>query len=364
MVAQASRFTLKPLLFVPIALFLAFDLPAFADSANVFVYHRFNDSRYPSTNINSSEFIAHLELLRKERFVVLSLGQVVSALQSGQELPQKCAVITIDDGYHSFLSDGWPILKKYGFPATLFVSSGSVGGGDFLSWKDLRQLMDEGVEIGNHSAQHDYFLGRSDGDVSEDESAEVLDDLTRSQAAFNRHLGFTPELFAYPYGEFSLGLAAIVKAAGFKAAFGQQSGVVSSEQNLFVLPRFPVGGGYTDPANFYTKLYMKPLHVDVVTPKSPLILDDNPPTLRFYLKDKQVDVKTLKCFVPGQAGCQVVMVSECERLFEVVAAQPINGRRSKYTVTATDVLSKQWYWYSQLWVRPGVGMVADEPVSR
>ena len=85
--------------------------PAFADEANVFVYHRFNDSRYPSTNITSQDFTAHLELLKTEQVDVLTLGRVIDKLKAGESLPARCAVITIDDAYRSFLSDGWPILK-------------------------------------------------------------------------------------------------------------------------------------------------------------------------------------------------------------------------------------------------------------
>ncbi len=112
---------------------------AFADQANVFVYHRFNDSRYPSTNISLQDFRAHLDLLHQQEFTVLKLGQVVERLRKGVSLPQRCAVITVDDAYRSFLTDGWPLLKLYGYPATLFVTTNTVGGGDYLelagTWK-------------------------------------------------------------------------------------------------------------------------------------------------------------------------------------------------------------------------------------
>ena len=326
--------------------------PAFADQANVFVYHRFNDSRYPSTNISTADFRAHLDLLSQEKFNVLTLGQVIERLQQGTDLPQRCAVITVDDAYRSFLTEGWPLLKEYGYPATLFVSTDAAGGGDYLSWQELKALQGEGVEIGNHSASHAYFLDRLISESNADWSKRVLEDLYRSRKAFESHLGSSPILFAYPYGEFAPELINLVREAGFTAAFGQQSGVVEAGQDLFSLPRFPAGGEYAAIAEFHSKLFMKRLSVRVVSPISPVIKEENPPRLRFYLQ-QDVDSNSLRCFVPGSSECLVRKVSGEKDLYEAESLQPLSGRRSKYTLTARDAHGKSWYWFSQLWIQPG-----------
>lgn len=323
--------------------------PVFADQANVFVYHRFNDSRYPSTNVSLQDFRAHLEFLSQQQFTVLKLGEVVEKLQKGVSLPQRCAVITVDDAYRSFFTDGWPLLKEYGYPATLFVSTDSVGGGEYLSWQELRVLQGEGVEIGNHSASHAYLLDRLDSESEADWVIRVSEDLYRSQQAFEKQLGSSPKLFAYPYGEFAPELASLVKVAGFEVAFGQQSGVVDEGQDLFSLPRFPVGGEFASIAEFSSKLFMKRLSVRVVSPSSPVVKEDNPPRLRFYLK-QNIDSSSLRCFVPGQSDCLVTQVSGEDGLYEVTSLQPLSGRRSKYTLTARDANGKSWYWFSQLWI--------------
>lgn len=325
---------------------------AFADQANVFVYHRFNDSRYPSTNISLQDFRAHLNLLQQQEFTVLKLGQVVDRLQNGISLPQRCAVITVDDAYRSFLTDGWPLLKRYGYPATLFVSTDTVGGGDYLNWQELRGLQDEGVEIGNHSASHAYLLDRVAAESEVDWLARVSADIRRAQQAFENHLGLSPKLFAYPYGEFAPELVNLIKNAGFIAAFGQQSGVITAGQGFFRLPRFPLGGGYTSLSEFRSKLYMKSLPVRVVSPDTTVIKGENPPKLRLYLSREDIDRSSLRCFVPGQSDCLVRLVNGVDGLYEVEALQPLAGRRSKYTLTASDVHGKSWYWFSQLWVQP------------
>jgi peptidoglycan/xylan/chitin deacetylase (PgdA/CDA1 family) len=320
-----------------------------ADQANVFVYHRFNDARFPSTNISSEDFRAHLELLQANDFTVLTLGEVMSRLDSGRSLPPRCAVITVDDAYQTFLTDGWPLLQRFGFPATLFVSTDTVGGTDYLDWQELRQLRQQGVEIGNHSASHAYLL---DQRAAPGWAERVLADIRRAQEAFVEHLGFRPRLFAYPYGEFSPDLITLVARAGFDAAFGQQSGVLTAEQPRYSLPRFPMGGAYTDPAAFRDKLFMKHLPVQVLAPDSTVVGSQNPPRLLFSLAGAVVAAETLRCYIPGQAECRIKKVDGQRDLYAVQADAPLDGRRSKYTLTASDRTGAHWYWYSQLWVLP------------
>jgi len=322
---------------------------ASADQANVFIYHRFDDSRFPSTNISSRDFQSHLEILRRQDFTVLTLGQILDKIKHGERLPQRCAAITIDDAYRSFLTSGWPLLKSYGFPATLFVSTDMVGGGDYLDWQELKTLRDEGVELGNHSASHAYLLDKG---KDENWAASVRQDIDRAQQSFATNLGFKPRFFAYPYGEFSPELVELVRQAGFDAAFGQQSGVLTPSQDLFCLPRFPMGGVYADAADFKDKLFMRHLPVKVLAPKTTVIGGENPPKLVFFLANGPYDMRTLRCYVPGQPDCRVKAVAGDSGLYEVRASGPLTGRRSKYTITASQSSGEGWYWFSQLWVMP------------
>ena len=347
--ARKKRSSLIAALFFCFVLCLMTVQAAAADQANVFIYHRFDDSRFPSTNISSRDFQSHLEILHRQDFTVLTLGQILDKIKHGESLPQRCAAITVDDAYRSFLTSGWPLLKSLGFPATLFVSTDLVGGGDYLDWQELKTLRDEGVELGNHSASHAYLLDKTkDGDWA----TRVRQDIDRAQQAFSSNLGFKPRLFAYPYGEFSPRLAELVRQAGFDAAFGQQSGVLTPDQDFFRLPRFPMGGVYADPNDFQDKLFMKHLPVKVVSPETTVLEGENPPKLIFSLEEGAFDSGTLRCFVPGQSECRVDMVPGEDRLFEIKASKKLVGRRSKYTLTASDRSGGGWFWFSQLWVMP------------
>lgn len=347
-----------------LVLLLLFARPVWSNQANVFVYHRFNDARYPSTNTSVDDFKAQLELLRKEHFTVLRLGEIVKRIKAGDALPERCAAITIDDAYRSFLTAGWPLLQRYAFPVTLFVSTDTIGGGDYLNWQELASLQNEGVEIGNHSASHAYLLDRLPGESDRDWAGRVAADIRRAQQAFAEHLGVKPRLFAYPYGEFDPALSALVKKAGFEAAFGQQSGVITPDQDVFQLPRFPVGGNYTALDEFRSKLFMKHLEVRVIEPKTPVVDGENPPTLKVFLDQDKIDTSSLRCFVAGRQECTIRQAGGGSGFLAIKALKPLTGRRSKYTLTARGVGDGAWYWYSQLWIQPGVAKMADQPVAR
>jgi peptidoglycan/xylan/chitin deacetylase (PgdA/CDA1 family) len=322
-----------------------------ADQVTAFVYHRFGDSRYPSTNTTLAEFRSHLETLRTGGYQVLPLGDIVKRLRKGTPLPDRCVAITVDDAFRSFLRGAMPLLREYGYPATLFVNTGEVGGAEYLDWEELRQLAREGIEIGNHSAAHDYLLDRRRGESQAGWRQRVTGEIRTAQDELTARLGSVPRLFAYPYGEFSLELIQIVSELGFEAAFGQQSGVISRDQGLFDLPRFPVAGNYASQREFRERLNCRPLPLQVLAPEDTVVRQDNPPQLRIKIDPRQIDSRTLRCFVPGQPPAMISADTGSDGVYEIRARAPLNGRRSKYTLTAKD-RQGNWCWFSQLWVRP------------
>lgn len=324
-----------------------------AGQANIFIYHRFDESRYPSTNISLDDFQAQLEELKQHNIQVIGLGDLVELLRSGRPLSQDYAVLTVDDGYRSFLTGAMPLLRKYGYPVTLFVNTDAVGGHGYLDWSELTSLKKEGVELGNHTASHPHM---TDLLVEESTSAwreRLRSDLEKSGKAFQKNLGLTPELFAYPYGEYSPEVQALVRELGFKAAMAQQSGVVDTGADLFALPRFPMGGPYTGIDQFRSKLQMHPLPVTRLGPATTLVSDRNPPLLELRIDPALIDLKRLSCYVSGQDQADISIIDAETGHIQVQAQSPLQGRRSKYTLTAPGKTGG-WYWFSQLWIRPEI----------
>ena len=109
-------------------------------------------------------------------YALLSVAGTVAAIEP---VPNGLVVLTFDDAVQSHFQIARPLLKEYGFPATLFVSTDQVGGGDFLDWKELRELQGEGVEIGNHSASHAYLLDRNPDEEVDALEKRILADIQR-----------------------------------------------------------------------------------------------------------------------------------------------------------------------------------------
>jgi peptidoglycan/xylan/chitin deacetylase (PgdA/CDA1 family) len=350
--------TSKSLLFI-ICFLAAFALTSSSSDQNTdagpkeavcFVYHRVGDHRYPSTNTSIKDFESHLSYLSKNSFKVLSYSDAIDYLKSDGPT-QKVAVITIDDGYRSFYKNGYPLLKKYKFPATLFINTESVGGGDMMSWEEIKTMSENGIEIGNHTHSHAFFLNKPAGERYKIFREEV----ELSQSIIKKNLGLTPEVFTYPYGEFDPEMKKIIKEIGFKAASAQNSGVAHANGDLFMTPRFPMSESYSAIKQFAEKANMKALRVTKSDPESFVLGANKRPLLKLTVDTKDLRTNQFQCFIQGRP-CEFKVISKTESsaVISLQATKALAGkRRTLYTVTVPDKQGK-WHWYSHVWINPGV----------
>jgi len=311
----------------------------------VFVYHRFGDNTYPSTNISLENFELHLSYLKNTGFEVITFGEAVDYITDTQiSYKEKVACITVDDGYKSFYKNGLPLIQKYGFTATVFINSESVGGGMYMNWEELANIHEKGIEIGNHSDSHAYFLN-----IPENERInEFKQDVLRCQKEIEEHLGFTPDIFAYPYGEFDLEMKSALKAMGFKAAAAQNSGVMHA-YDPYAIPRFPMAGPYVKLEGFKEKANMKALRIKEKSPESFVLTGQNPPTLQIIFDTTSVDLDRYNCFI--SPGCKSNLSNN---KMVISAEKPLQNRRTLFTITAPSKTGNRWHWFSHLWIRPEV----------
>lgn len=315
-----------------------------------FVYHRFGDNRYPSTNISLQNFEAHLSYLQKNNFQVLTFSEAHRYLQS-EDPVQKTAVITVDDGYQSFYENGVPLLEKFGYPATLFINTETVGGNDYMDWELLQKSQERGVEIGNHTHSHAYILN-----LPVAERYDVFrEELTKSQQMIKGHLGVLPETFAYPYGELDDAMKQIVKESGFKSAAAQNSGVIYTGTDPYKCPRFPMSEAYAAPEKFASKAAMKALQVIREIPSSFIVTDTGTPKLKLQFEKKNLLLEQLQCFIQGSTCEQSLELLANDQVILIVAANNSirNRRRTLYTITVPDS-EGNWHWFSHLWINPEI----------
>jgi len=363
--AKATRFTnIKPHLNKAVLYIVALaigsvlqssDLPAQTNgdnSVNCFTYHRFGEEKYPSTSIDTDLFEQHLQFLDDNDYTVLTFGEAVDKLKSSERIPEKTAVLTVDDGYRSFLTDAVPLLEKYDFPATVFLCTQYVGNPGYLSWDDIRTLQDEGYEFGNHSHSHDHFLNDSDERTKE----EFIKDLSQAEQSFQRELGYKPELYCYPYGEYNPDMQKILKEKGYQAGTAQKSGVIYSGSELYALPRFPMNSKYGEINKFRSKARMKALPVLKVTPANPEIKNTNPPRLTLHIDPGKINADQIQCFVNGRKTCTVSRrQSNSQLVLTIQSEEKLQTRRTLYTITAPSASGNNWFWYSHLWVNTQYG---------
>ena len=194
------------------------------------MYHRFNESRYPSTNIQMDIFKEHIEIIRNSNYSFFNPNN----LKKNFNIPKlnKEILVTVDDAFQSFYFEAWPYLKKNKIPFILFVSTEPVGKKGYMTWTQIREIENEKfVLIGHHSHTHDYLIDETNN--------YFISDIERANKIFLNELGYIPNLFSYPFGEYSKFMRDYI-SDNFDFAFGQHSGVIDINKDKFELPRFPI----------------------------------------------------------------------------------------------------------------------------
>lgn len=317
--------------------------PATEPSAVVIMYHRFGEGRFPSTNVTLKQFEAHLEELKTGGYTVLPLPDIITALRSGQALPDRTVGISIDDAYLSIYTEAWPRLKDAGFPFTVFVATDPVDQNisGFMTWDQIREMAEAGVTIGAHSASHLHMPKAS--------RERNLDELARSEKRYQAMLGRTPEIFAYPFGESSLSIQVMAKDAGFLAAFGQHSGAFDKDTGMFDLPRFAMNEKYAGMDRFRLAVNALAFPVSELTPASPLIAARNPPAMGFTLTRDIKNLDQLSCFASHVGLAQVQRLGG--RRIEVRVDVPFPTGRTRVNCTQPGP-DGRWYWFGRQFYRP------------
>jgi len=235
------------LLLFPIWICLLVPLYSFAspvEEVTVLIYHRFGEGRYPTTNVGTERFREQMAYLLANNYRVISLADLVNALASKKPLPDKAVVITIDDAYKSVYRNGWPILKSFGFPFTVFVYVKGVEDGfyDYMTWNQIRELQAQGVDFQDHGYSHQRMADVPEGMAEESYRSWLSADMIKSSRIMMEKLGSRPRFFAVPYGEYNQQIIDEARLAGYDAVLTQDPGSVSRYSDPFLIPREPILG--------------------------------------------------------------------------------------------------------------------------
>jgi len=329
-VLDARRFLLLAALFAVVP-----DTARSADSAAVFLYHRFGEDAHPSTSIKVDQFAAQVQELASGGYTVLSLEEIATRIRSGAGVPDRTVGLSIDDAYRSAYDVAWPILRRANMTFTVFVSTDSIGGKDMMSWDQLRELKRAGITIGGHTASHAHMPVLS----LERNRAE----LEKSKRVQEKELGEAPRIFAYPYGEYVLALRPLITEFGYTIAFGEHSGVMGPKSDFLFLPRFVMNETYGEIGRFKLAARSLALPVSDVTPTDPLIgSKTNPPALGFTVDPSAGALDSLRCFADGQ---KVDLHKLGERRVELRVERPYPPGRVRINCTLPVDGGKTYRWF-------------------
>lgn len=334
-----------------VGMFCGWAPPAHAgsDSAVIFMYHRFGDGRFPSTNIRMEQFKEHVAYLEENGYRVAPLDEVVATLKSGDTFAEKTVALTMDDAYASVYEHAWPILREKGWPFTVFVATDGVDRrfSDYMTWDQMRELKAAGVQFANHSASHPHMIDRADGETEAQWLARIQADVLKAQARLDKELGPCPKMLAYPYGEYNGKVADLMAELGF-LAFGQHSGAAGPTTDFRAVPRFPMSEAYGAIRSFRTKARTKSLPIVSMSPWDPETTDRQP-ELEVSVGEGDIIWNELSCFVSGQGRVEVRWVVP-GKTFKVRAEKPLPPGRHKYNLTAPAGDRRAYHWFSRQWI--------------
>jgi len=204
-----------------------------ADIKPVFVIGHHREGKLRLLNVSPQSFDKQMGYLQNNGYQVISLDDYVEGNRQGKKFSHRTVVITFDDGYQDNYTNAFPILKKYHFPATIFLISDIVGiNPDILNWEQVKEMGKYGITFGSHTRHHAYLPSLSKG--------QMKDEILGSKRAIEEHLGKPVYYLAYPSGGFSEQVKAITALAGYKAALATNRGYDHFNVDLYELDRIHI----------------------------------------------------------------------------------------------------------------------------
>lgn len=177
----------------------------------VMMYHHVGYTDKPRMNyVTPEHFAKHLAYLYEHGYHVISFSELAESIREKKTFPRNSVVIAFDDGYEDNFVNAFPVLKKYHFPAIVFIVTDVVGKPGFLTWEQMKEMEKDNISFGSHTRLHTYLPSL--------DKAEQRNQIQVSKEILEQQLGHPIDYFAYPSGGFNESILSILKEAGYKGA--------------------------------------------------------------------------------------------------------------------------------------------------
>jgi len=298
------------------------------------MYHRFDENKYPSTNIRMDVFREHVELIKNLEYKFILPNEFKKDFNIPKK--QKKILLTIDDAFLSFYDIAWPYLKENKIPFVLFVSTEPVGNKGYMTWSQIREVEKENfVAIGHHSHSHEYLIEKSNKDF--------ISDIEKANSIFNEKIGYIPDLFSYPFGEYSEFMRNYI-SNNFAFAFGQHSGVIDVNKEKFQLPRFPINENYGKIKRFKSIIKTFPLEYKNLIPiEKKINNNNNPPNFSVEFFEDQINIKNIDCYSNEGDRWEKSNIKFAKNILSINFRESFLPRRGRINCSLND--DGKWRWF-------------------
>ena len=298
------------------------------------MYYRFNENKYPSTNIRMNIFKEQIQMIKSLDYDFYNPKYFVAEFEKPKS--KKEILITIDDGFKSFYNEAWPYFKENKIPFILFVSTEPVGKNGYMDWNEIKEIeKSDFAIIGHHSHTHEYLIDMN--------NSEFINDIETANKIFEDELGYIPEIFSYPFGEYSKYMKNYISKK-FKVAFGQHSGVIDINKDKFELPRFPINEKYGDLKRFKSLINYEPLEYKNLTPEEKKLVDtSNPPKIIIEFFDEQKNIKNINCYSNDGGNWKKTNLEFQKQILKINFKEKFLPRRGRINCSLND--NGTWRWF-------------------
>ena len=298
------------------------------------MYHRFDENKYPSTNIRMDVFKQQMKIIKNLKYNFYDPKNLEKNFHTAKI--EKKILITIDDAFSSFYEVAWPYLKEEKIPFILFVSTEAVGKNGYMTWNQIKEIEKENTAyIGNHSHTHKYLVDLKNEDF--------INDIDTSSSVFKEKLGYNPIFFSYPFGEFSLPIKDYI-SKNFMFSFGQHSGVIDINKDRYEIPRFPINEKYGDLKRFKFLINLNPLQYKALYPNEKyLTKKNNPPKFLVEFFNEQENINNINCFSDEGDKWEKSNISFNQNTLNLNFREKFNFRRGRINCSLND--NGIWRWF-------------------
>ncbi|MBU1713467.1 MAG: polysaccharide deacetylase family protein [Proteobacteria bacterium] len=208
-------------------------------------YHNFSPDKTDKMTVSKASFEDQMQLLKERGYRVITLDQLFDFFDFKKQIPSKSVVITIDDGWKSVYEIALPVLKKHGYPATLFVYTDLINTGrKAITWEQAKELADNGIDIQCHTITHRDLAGVQEKESFKEYFDSVEKEIVQSSNIIKKNTGRACRYLAYPFGNSNNLIVAILKRNGFRGAFTVRRGSSPFFINNYMVNRSMIYGEY------------------------------------------------------------------------------------------------------------------------